>query len=80
MDFDNLCHDESEVARVGETLRGAGAEDAKSASLSAVDRLMWRQLDNALMVPVNFVAFQKAVSLNVFDRHYCQMRLSELLY
>ena len=48
--------------------------------LQAIDSLMWRQPDSALMVLVDFAASPKADSLSTFDRHYCQMLLSELLY
>ena len=48
--------------------------------LQAIDSLMWRQPDSALMVLVDFAASPKADSLSTFDRHYCQLLLSELLY
>lgn len=80
MDFDNLCHDESEVNRVVRHSVVLVRETQNFASLQAVDRLMWQQPDNALMVLVNFATFPKAVSTDVLDRHYCQMLLSELFY
>ena len=48
--------------------------------LQAIDSLMWRQPDSALMVLVDFAATPKADSLSAFEGHYCQMLLSELLY
>ncbi|MCQ2320396.1 MAG: HTH domain-containing protein [Bacteroidales bacterium] len=48
--------------------------------LQAIDSLMWRQPDSALMVLVDFAASPQADSLDAFEEHYCQMLLSELLY
>ena len=48
--------------------------------LQAIDSLMWRQPDSALMVLVDFATTPKADSLSAFEGHYCQMLLSELLY
>ena len=50
------------------------------ASLQAIDSLMWRQPDSALMVLIDFAGGPQADSLSVFDGHYCQLLLSELLY
>ena len=48
--------------------------------LQAIDSLMWRQPDSALVVLVDFAASPQADSLGEFDGHYFQMLLSELLY
>ena len=48
--------------------------------LQAIDSLMWRQPDSALMVLVDFAGNPQADSLSTFDGHYCQLLLSELLY
>ena len=48
--------------------------------LQAIDSLMWRQPDSALVMLMDFVASQQADSLSTFDGHYFQMLLSELLY
>lgn len=48
--------------------------------LQAIDSLMWRQPDSALMLLVDFAASPQADSLDAFDGHYFQMLLSELLY
>ena len=60
-----------------------GVEEAETqsyASLQAIDSLMWRQPDSALMVLVDFAATPKADSLGAFDGHYCQLLLSELFF
>ena len=48
--------------------------------LQAIDSLMWRQPDSALVVLVDFAASPQADSLSTFDRHYCQVLISELLF
>ena len=48
--------------------------------LSAIDSLMWRQPDSALAVMMEFTASPKADSLDVFEGHYCQVLIAELLF
>ena len=48
--------------------------------LAAIDSLMWRQPDSAFAVLRQFAASPKADSLDVFNGHYCQLLISELLY
>ena len=48
--------------------------------LAAIDSLMWRQPDSALMLMLAFSVSPEADSLNVFEGHYCQLLISELLY
>ncbi len=48
--------------------------------LSQIDTLMWHHPDSALAVMMEFADSPKADSLNVFNRHYCQLLVSELLY
>jgi tetratricopeptide (TPR) repeat protein len=48
--------------------------------LAAIDSLMWRQPDSALAVLQQFVANHETDSLDVFNGHYCQLLISELLY
>ena len=48
--------------------------------LQAIDSLMWRQPDSALMLLVDFAASPQADSPSTFDGHYFQILLSELLY
>ena len=54
--------------------------DGPSLELSAIDSLMWRQPDSALAQLQRFVASPAADSLDVFNGHYCQLLISELLY
>lgn len=51
-----------------------------SVELAAIDSLMWRQPDSALTQLLQFAASPKADSLDVFNGHYCQLLISELLY
>ena len=48
--------------------------------LSAIDSLMWRQPDSALAVMMEFAASPEADSLDVFEGHYCQVLIAELLF
>ena len=48
--------------------------------LSQIDTLMWHHPDSALAVMMEFAASPKADSLDVFNGHYCQLLVSELLY
>ena len=48
--------------------------------LSQIDTLMWHHPDSALAVMMEFADSPKADSLNVFEKHYCQLLVSELLY
>ena len=65
---------EPEVAEQSRSIEGPSLE------LSSIDSLMWRQPDSAFVRVRQFVASPKADSLNVFEGHYCQMLISELLY
>ena len=68
------CH------RLVETRQGTSLQDGVSPELSSIDSLMWRQPNSAFVRVRQFVASPKADSLNVFEGHYCQMLISELLY
>ena len=48
--------------------------------LSQIDTLMWHHPDSALAVMMEFAASPKADSLDVYNEHYCQLLVSELLY
>ena len=48
--------------------------------LSAIDSMMWRQADSALAVMMEFAASPEADSLDVFEGHYCQVLIAELLF
>ncbi len=54
--------------------------ETPTSELSAIDSLMWRQPDSALAQLQRFVASPAADSLDVFNGHYCQLLISELLY
>jgi tetratricopeptide (TPR) repeat protein len=54
--------------------------ETPSSELCAIDSLMWRQPDSALAQLQRFVASPAADSLDVFNGHYCQLLISELLY
>ena len=53
---------------------------SQNQQLQAIDSLMWRQPDSALMLLVDFAASPQADSPSTFDGHYFQILLSELLY
>lgn len=48
--------------------------------LEMIDSLMWQRPDSALAVMMDFAASSKTDSLDVFNEHYCQLLISELLY
>ena len=48
--------------------------------LAAIDTLMWHHPDSALAVMLEFTASPEADSLDVFEGHYRQMLIAELLY
>ena len=54
--------------------------EVASEELQAIDSLMWRQPDSALAQLQRFVVSPEADSLDVFNGHYCQLLISELLY
>ena len=48
--------------------------------LSAIDSMMWRQPDSALAVMMEFAGSEAADSMDVFEGHYCQVLIAELLF
>ncbi len=48
--------------------------------LAAIDTLMWRQADSALKVMMEFAGSPEADSLDVFEGHYSQVMVAELLF
>ena len=54
--------------------------ETPSPELAAIDSLMWQQPDSALAVMLNFAGSPAADSLDVFEEHYCQLLISELLF
>jgi len=49
-------------------------------ALSQIDTLMWHHPDSALAVMMEFAASPEADGLDVFEGHYCQVLIAELLY
>ena len=49
-------------------------------TLSQIDTLMWRRADSALAVMLEFAGSAEADSLDVFEGHYCQVLVAELLF
>ena len=68
------CTSRTKIAEHGRGIEGP------SPTLSAIDSLMWRQPDSAFAVLQQFAASPMADSLDVFNGHYCQLLISELLY
>ena len=64
----------SKPAEVPEPVEGPTQE------LAAIDILMWHHPDSALAVMMEFAASPEADSLDVFEGHYCQVLIAELLY
>ena len=56
--------------------RGTTAHEA----LVGIDSLMWRQADSALKVMLEFAGSDEADSMDVFEGHYCQVLVAELLF
>ena len=55
-------------------------KDRPCRELEEIDSLMWKQPDSAFARLREFAASSKADSLDVFNGHYCQLLISELLY
>ena len=55
-------------------------KDGPCRELEEIDSLMWKQPDSAFARLRVFAASSKADSLDVFNGHYCQLLISELLY
>ena len=49
-------------------------------ALSQIDTLMWHQPDSALTVMMEFAGSEAADGMDVFEGHYCQVLIAELLY
>ena len=47
--------------------------------LAAIDTLLWHHPDSALAVMMEFAASPEVDSLDVFEGHYCQVLIAELL-
>ena len=51
-----------------------------SRALESIDSLMWVEADSALKVMMEFAGSEAADSMDVFEGHYCQVLIAELLY
>ena len=60
--------------------QGPQAQGPQTHELSQIDTLMWHHPDSALAVMMEFAASPKADSMDVFEGHYCQVLIAELLY
>ena len=57
-----------------------GGEGVASLMLENIDSLMWVQPDSALKVMLEFAGSDEADSMDVFEGHYCQVLVAELLF
>ena len=48
--------------------------------LENIDSLMWQQADSALKVMLEFAGSEAADGMDVFEGHYCQVLVAELLF
>ena len=48
--------------------------------LENIDSLMWKEADSALKVMMEFAGSEAADSMDVFEGHYCQVLIAELLF
>ena len=64
----------SKPAEVPELVEGPTKE------LATIDSLMWHHPDSALAVMMEFAASPKTDSMDVFEGHYCQVLIAELLF
>ena len=77
----SLSDDAIQETHHGAALPNDGVRETQNlASIQAIDSLMWRRPDSALMVMQVFAGSTEADSLDVFEGHYCQVLISELLY
>ena len=60
--------------------QGPQAQGPQTQELSQIDTLMWHQPDSAFAVMMEFAGSEAADSLDVFEGHYCQVLIAELLY
>jgi len=49
-------------------------------ALAGIDSLMWVEADSALAVMMEFAGSEAADSMDVFEGHYCQVLVAELLF
>ena len=63
-----------------ETQSNDGQGNCAHAALAVIDTLMWHHPDSALAVMMEFAGSEAADSLDVFEGHYCQVLVAELLF
>ena len=63
-----------------ETQPSEGKGNNAHAALAGIDSLMWRRADSAFVLLQEFVVSPEAKELDIYDEHYCQVLISELLY
>jgi predicted negative regulator of RcsB-dependent stress response len=56
------------------------AQGPQTHELSQIDTLMWHHPDSALAVMMEFAGSEAADSMDVFEGHYCQVLIAELLF
>ena len=59
---------------------GEGLPHVMCQELAEIDTLMWQNPDSALKVMMEFAASPEADGMDVFEGHYCQVLVAELLY
>ena len=64
----------------GPLSEGVGLPHEVCQELAEIDSLMWKEPDSAFAVMMEFAASPEADSLDVFEGHYCQVMVAELLY
>ena len=60
--------------------QGPQAQGPQTQELSQIDTLMWHQPDSAFAVMMEFAGSEAADSMDVFEGHYCQVLIAELLF
>ena len=66
--------------KVPEPVEGPTHNNTPSLELQSIDSLMWHHPDSALAVMMEFARSEAADSLDVFEGHYCQLLIAELLF
>ena len=59
---------------------GTPSQRGNCRALEEIDSLMWQQADSALKVMMEFAGSEAADGMDVFEGHYCQVLIAELLY
>ena len=59
---------------------GTPSQRGNCRTLEGIDSLMWVQADSALKVMMEFAGSEAADSMDVFEGHYCQVLVAELLF